>query len=375
MCKMFGCYSQLLRFFLVVLCVMLVSKAYAEDKDREKDTETEVFTVEGVEIAADSGSLEDSKTIALENGANQAFFKLLHKILPANTPAITYEKLQQIPRNKIVALVKEYDVVSERLTSHSYMATLNIKFYDNAVKDVLNNLGIRHADKYTPQTLVIPVLYDEGKYIVWGRGEHGSVWNAALNKIGLFKFNVIEGELVEIETLDPKTMIIEPYSRFQPILQQYNATELIIIFGEKGNSKLEVSIRFVGRDHDIVKFIEYKSDIDETPAEYTGRVIDDVAVRLDTHLRGGEAFKEPKLYSSTVYVVASTPKVWSEVRNILSNLPQIKSYTLVQDRVNIIELELNYTVAPPIISAVLLQNGVLVVNRDGKIFLELSKKR
>ncbi len=365
--------SSVLFITYVVTSIFFCFASYANDIDNQLDV-NDPFLIKGLKIQVDSGNLEDSRDMALDLVAEEGFNRLVERISVSEG----YQKVKGLQNSiNFEDYVDSYSIVSQRMTSHSYMATLDVKFKEDKVKAFLNNLGARYGDSYSNSSLIIPILYspssDKVKYKIWGKGEWQDAWGLVPAQVGLMKFQVIVGELNDVEVINHLTILLDPYEKFYRALEQHNSQDLIIIWAELVNTHLEVNLRFLGQDYNYNKFTEYNKKVNESDKDFYIRVVNDLLLKIDSSWKGEKSFKDPVVYYSNVKVMVKKPSDWNIIRNILSSIEQIKNYKITANSIEAINLELDYTVAPPTLSTILLQKGIKVVKKGEDLFLELKK--
>ncbi len=335
----------------------------------------EAFIVKGIEVYADIGNLADSRAFAYDEGARQGLRRLLLNLSMQEARG----KVLDLPLFDASSFVEKYIIVKQRMTSHSYKAILDISFDENKIRTFLNNLGIAYAYDYIKPTLIVPILYKNGKYEIWNRESWNRAWGNLPNNFGLLKINIVrEDSLEDLQEIIPEVVMISSYKSFQNLLKRYKSEDLFIVFAEQYDNKLEVNVRFLSAKSDYSKFIPYRDlpeieAIDSSQWSYNDVVID-IVQKLDATWKGKAALQDAVLYVSTARIKLHDKDVWPKIQRIFTKIPQISNYHVLRRMKDIIELELEYNVVPITLSTILVQNGIAVVRRGSGMYLELSEK-
>ena len=142
------------KFLIITILLLQFVSAHSNEVDK-------IFTVEGIKTYYDSGDLENSKIFANNKATIEGFKKLVFKLILASYQSKVY-KIRNID---ILGAVKTITPTKERMTSHSYMATVTIHFDPQKIKDILNNYGIRYKTQFSNKILFIPIFYEDETFL------------------------------------------------------------------------------------------------------------------------------------------------------------------------------------------------------------------
>ena len=334
------------------------------------DSDSNNFNVYDVKIFSDSGTLADSKAIAIDKGISESLKSLMLKITPENM------------HNRIIiqknidnsSLVKSYNIKDERMTSHSYMATVDFYFDQNKVKALLNQLGVMYAERKPLSILVVPILYKDKKYHLWKTTDWKSAWDSMPEQVGMISnIIIIKGDIDDVKHLNAGTAMIDSYDHFKPLFDKYNVASIVVISAEDNDDEIDVAIRTLDSGHDKSGFINYSKTQKESDMVNYKRIARDILSKIDEEYKGVKVFDQDVAYNSNVWVKVDDLKSWSKIKNILNSIEYIKDFKVYKTSVHLIELDLQYTVNPNTLSELLLQKGIKVTKHDNdtKLYLEL----
>lgn len=245
----------LAKLFYAILTVCFALQAHASGQ------EDNIFFVENVNVYAESDTLDNAKREAMNAGTYKAFRTLLERLLPMEN----YWKIDNIEQSKAFDSMKSVNTTFERMTSSSYRATVDFMFDEKRIKGLLNRMGIYYIDSYSPQTLLIPILFDGKRYDIWENESWSEAWGEMPIKFGLMRLNYTIGDLSDTELVDPAKIFTSKFSDNSAVMKHYQSEEMILVLAKQEKSKLNVSVRFLTSTSDKTKqmYFAIKSNINE----------------------------------------------------------------------------------------------------------------
>ena len=350
------------KFWSIISIIILSSQfvfAYSNETDR-------IFTVEGIEVYQDSGSLENSKTFAKNKAVIEGFGRLIHKLIPISH----HDKIYKIRNVDMLSAVKQITPTKERMTNHSYIATIKIHFDQRKIEEVLNRYGIRYKTQFSDEILFIPIFYENETSL---SHDWEYKWMNLDDEHKLLKIDVFTNSLA-MRLENNLTSLFDPYSKFKSVIQEYNTKDLIIVFGQMKGDKLELIIRFLSPSRDEIKYLIVNKDIRELNINFFNRAINELLDKIDEEWKGIKSFNQNILFSSKVKIKAENPKVWSAIRFKLNSITALKNYHVTQSSLGKMQVVLNYIIPTPSFRELLLQHGIIMVKENKQWVLSLNKK-
>lgn len=143
-----------------------------------QNAKADIFTVTGIEIAATAKTATEAKQIAIAGGQKKALTELLDKLTSAeeaaSLPPADAAMLQQV--------IVGFSLENERTGPTQYLAKLTVRFHPDAIELFLAQNGIKISIVQSPQTLIVPVLWNNSKLSVLNGVD---AWTETLRRIGL----------------------------------------------------------------------------------------------------------------------------------------------------------------------------------------------
>ena len=345
---------------IVIMITLLFPFVYADSSKVN-----EIFTIEKIETYHDSNNLENAKVFANNKAAIEGFKQLVHKLVPMSYQ----DKIHKISNIYILKAVKKITPTKERMTNHSYMATVTVHFDPQKVKNMLNYYGIRYKAKFSNKILFIPIFFEDKTL---SRRDWRYKWLNLDQQYKLLRIAVFTNNLA-MRLENEYACLFQPYSYLEKIAEEYNTKDLIIVFAEIGKNQLEFTIRILNPHQDEIKYLIVPKNVGELNIGFFNRAINELLDKIDEEWKGIKSFSQNIVFTSKVKIKTKTPKVWSAIKQKLNKITQLKSYRITASSINQIEVELNYSIPTPSFKELLLKHNIFVINKNEKWFLSLNK--
>ena len=382
-------YDKLTAKILIVSCLMIVaffSTIYAENSSSaEADSlalstknqgtvnsdDKQIFTIKNVSSYGEYGNTGDSKTAAYVSARAQAFKDLLVRIIPKNQ----LNKITPPNDQEINKMVETQTTTWDRTTSRSYRANFDIQFNQDLVKAWLNNQGIRYTSQYSPRSLIIPILHQDNQYHIWSNKDWYNAWDIANTNFGLLQLQTLQGKLSEVGIVDPQSIMVTQFRSLEPLLHELNATEAAVVFVEPNGYNIEVTVRMINKNNDIIKHYNYEMQQSLDKKELWQRIAADVISRIDMLWKGTDTFSSDKTFVSDAYIMTTRNYTWPKIQKILSTIPFIKSTKVLHDDnndKNQIKVAITYTIPPAVMSSYLKKYHVTIYKQGDETYLRME---
>jgi len=140
--------------------------------------DSSVYTVARFPVAAQARDAVAAKRLAMKDGQIRAFRSLLKRIVPV----AAYGRLPQLKLNYVQDMIEDFSVRNEQNSRTEYLATLEFKFRQRNIQQLLKSYGLPYVDKQAPRVLVIPYYVAS-----WPDGvvaENGEVGDSSTGQAG-----------------------------------------------------------------------------------------------------------------------------------------------------------------------------------------------
>ena len=138
--------------------------------------------------------------------------------------------LPQLDNNQIADLVEDFDVVSERTSTVRYIGKFNFHFRADAVRQLLEESGVRYAVLTSPPMLVLPVLTADGQSVLWS---DANAWFAAWQNHptggSLVPVKLPLGDLADMSAIDASQALAGDVAKLLPLATHYGAQTALVV--------------------------------------------------------------------------------------------------------------------------------------------------
>ena len=346
---------------IVIVITLLLPFAHADSNKIDK-----IFTIKGIETYHDSNNLENAKVFANNKAAIESFKQLVYKIIPISDQ----NKIYKITNISILKSVKKIIATKERMTNHSYMATVTVHFAPQIIKNILDYHGIRYKTEFSNKTLFIPIFF-ENKTLL--RHDWRHKWLNLDEQYKLLSIAVFTNNLA-MRLENEYACLFQPYSYFKKIAEEYNTKDLIIVFAEMDKNQLEFTIRVLNPHQDEIKYLIVRKNVGELNIGFLNRAINELLDRIDEEWKGIKSFNQNIVFTSKVKIKTKIPKVWSAIKQKLDSITELKNYRVTASSIDQMEVELNYSIPTPSFKELLSKHDIFIMKEnDSGSVLKIKK--
>ena len=285
-----------------------------------------------VEVDVTATDTADARGQAMIKGQSEALADLLGRFT-------TGEQAQQIiftmDPKKIASMARGTEVLSEKMSSNRYRATLRVSFDADEISKLIGGGDSSKAAVVQAAPigsfLIIPSYEEDGTVLLW---DDGNPWRNAWKITGIEAptgdIIVPYGDKADAAILDTKSLSSANYSALLPLVVRYGVTDIILLhakFTQSTETTLEVVKRRINRTQNEVNVVTYRADTQENRDALMARATHDIVDALE-HKKNEEAETIKAVYGGdhgTIMVLASisTLASWTQLRAKLSTLPMI----------------------------------------------------
>ncbi|MFK7840014.1 MAG: DUF2066 domain-containing protein [Bdellovibrionales bacterium] len=185
-----------------------------------------IFTVENVEVDETAENAIAAREKAFEQAQIDAFTELSSRMLPDTDLATT----ELPPVNIISTLIKDFELMDEKLSDVRYVATYTFRFKDRDVRRYFAQKGSVVTDMSSQKLLVLPFLDANGRTALWSPGNVWmQAWNRVTNLSGVVPLEVPLGDIADVRDIGDSNAFSYNPTRLGSMLDRYGAGEAVIV--------------------------------------------------------------------------------------------------------------------------------------------------
>jgi hypothetical protein len=185
----------------------------------------DLFTIGGVRVDRSAASAQQARDAAVAEAERKAFDLLIRRL----TDPAQAARLARPADRDLAALVQGFQVEQERASGTRYVATLDISFNGDAVRQLLGAAGIPFVQTAARPLLVVPVYRAGKETLLW---EDGNVWRQAWLEnpphTGLVPLVVPQGDVEDLGTLDSGDALAAKPGAFDALIRRYATAGVLL---------------------------------------------------------------------------------------------------------------------------------------------------
>ncbi|MBB6251810.1 DUF2066 domain-containing protein [Nitrospirillum iridis] len=151
--------------------VMVAGTARAE-AGRADTAAEQAFLERGVEVDVTAANANQARDQAILQAQREALTRLFRKL----TPAADGHQPPAVSQGELESLVSGFELEQERASSVRYVGRFTVRFRPSAVRQLLQQNGVRYAEMIGKPALVLPLDATGGEPSLWTDGPWRQAW-------------------------------------------------------------------------------------------------------------------------------------------------------------------------------------------------------
>ena len=328
----------------------------------------DVYTVSAVQVDVTASASSDARDIALRQGQQQAFSRLLERIaLRADA--------QRFPHPGPAAiddLISGLEISNERTSDVRYLASLTVHFKRHEVRALLRQAAIPFAETVAKPTLVLPVYEVAGTRVLWNDpNPWREAWRATVVREGLTPFILPIGDIQDMGMLGAEQAVVGDSAGYKAIMQRYGADSVVVVkcqlLFDEGNGKpyLQIFMRYIGPLGERSVVEGFPGGDATARGDLLARAAESLAERLE------ESWKADTLinFDAELKLSARVPygglAGWIEKKAALEKVASIREVEIIEMTIADAQVVLHYFGNPRQLAVSLAQSDMMLVDSGG----------
>ena len=312
--------------------VSLISPARAAFVD------SKMFSASNIHIDVTAENAAVARERAMHDGQKKALMAVMERI----TPSYVVEQLPELVPDDILNFVQDISVSNEKTSTVRYMATLDVRFNPDAVRDLLrqNNLPyVRTSGKpllilplYKRSSSATPILWEEEN--AWLRA-----WVNRTTESYMIPLFVPLGGLSDSQLLSVEQISRGDLEPAQELAKRYDAEGILIVEMIRNGQTFTVKGRAMdgATATEIPNFSFTQSLVKNTSTTFD-KAVKKVVDRLENIWKNEQMVQFNEAASLVAMVPVSDLKQWETIKERLDRIPLISSYYLQAARAGVLQL-------------------------------------
>ncbi len=219
----------------MLFCLLLALPARADSQA--------AIAVYGVNVDVTAGDAESARQKAILAGQRAGLGQLLSQLAqPADIA-----RLPALSDAQITDMVSDYAVESEKVSTVRYIAVITFRYRADSISASLQQNGIPFSAGPGPAVLVLPVLTQDGKHLLF---EDTNSWQAAWAQRrpaeGLVKLVMAAGDAADVAAITPNEAVAGDVAKLQALAAHYGAGEVLVADAVPDAAGVQLSVKRYG---------------------------------------------------------------------------------------------------------------------------------
>jgi len=327
--KFFRCCAVLTTLFFNGLFVGQTQAAAVDSK---------MFSAGGIQIDVTAENAAVAREQAMQDGQKRALMVVMERM----TPSYVAEQLPELVPDDILNFVQDISVSNEKTSTVRYMASLEVRFNPEAVRELLRQNNVPYVRTSGKPLLILPLYKRSASAnpILW---EEENAWlRAWINRttesymIPLF---VPLGELSDTQTLGVDQILRGDLTSAQELAKRYEAEGILIVELVRNGQTFTVKGRAMDEaTASEIRNFSFSVPLVKNTSTTFARAVKKVVDHLESVWKNEQMVQFNEAASLVAMVPVSDLKQWEMIKERLDRIPLISSYYLQAARSGVLQL-------------------------------------
>ena len=321
----------------VFLTMLLFSLSVATGV-RAAPADSKMFSAGGIKVDVTAETAAKAREQALQDGQKRALMVVMERI----TPDYVVEQLAELVPDDIINMVRDMSVSNEKTSSVRYMATLDVSFNADAVRDLLRQNGLPYVRTSGKQLLILPVykrspaaspvLWDEDN--PWLRA-----WSNRTVESYMIPLTVPAGDLADNNLLNIEQVVQGDLKAAENLAKRYEAEGILVVRMTRNGAVFTVDAMAMDEaTASEIKNFSFTLPLKKNTAATYANAVKKVVSHLENVWKRDQMVQFNEVTPLVAMVPVSTVKQWTVIQKRLDRIPLISSYNLQAARAGVLQL-------------------------------------
>lgn len=321
----------------VFLTMLLFSLSVATGV-RAAPADSKMFSAGGIKVDVTAETAAKAREQALQDGQKRALMVVMERI----TPDYVVEQLVELVPDDIINMVRDMSVSNEKTSSVRYMATLDVSFNADAVRDLLRQNGLPYVRTSGKQLLILPVykrspaaspvLWDEDN--PWLRA-----WSNRTVESYMIPLTVPAGDLADNNLLNVEQVVQGDLKAAENLAKRYEAEGILVVRMTRNGAVFTVDAMAMDEaTASEIKNFSFTLPLKKNTAATYANAVKKVVNHLENVWKRDQMVQFNEVTPLVAMVPVSTVKQWTVIQKRLDRIPLISSYNLQAARAGVLQL-------------------------------------
>ncbi|MEA1652567.1 DUF2066 domain-containing protein [Nitrospirillum sp. BR 11164] len=184
----------------------------------------QAFVEQGVDVDVTAGNANQARDQAILQAQREALARLFRKL----TPAADGRQPPAVSQGELEALVAGFELEQERASSVRYVGRFTVRFRPAAVRQLLQQNGVRYAEMVGKPALVLPVDATGAEPALWTDGPWRQAWSQIGSVDGLVPVALVPPDAADQGELPAKAALAPDAGVLAHIAARHGAGQVVV---------------------------------------------------------------------------------------------------------------------------------------------------
>jgi len=324
-----------------------------------------VYEVHDLVVDETAGSETAAKAAGLASAKRRALREVLSRLLPDGRAAL----FPELPPAELENLIHGFWLTDEKFSRGQgrYLARVNVRFRQDAVRGLLRGRGIPHAETAAAPALVLPLLRTGGRVLLWEEDNPWMrAWAARPPRPSLTPLRLPLGDIADITGFPPSALLqTGPQHRIN-LARKYGARHVLLAVAEVVNGaegrppRIVVKLVMEGPGwRGFSRQIDVRGEAGEPLDKLLEAAVAQSVIPAEEDWKRRLAMDfQPPVRQVSVYLPLRGLRNWIDLQRLLAEEPALDSVTLRELSVSRALLTLSHWGASGQLDLALMQHGL-----------------
>lgn len=296
-------------------------------------TAPSLYTVANITVRAEAADAVQAKQQALQDAQTKGLRALLKRL----TGFRLHDRLPQVEAAEVERYVTGLEVRNERFSGTAYIATFDVGFSTQGVKNLLNQFSLPYSEERGPEVLILPIYIESGAAKTADRNP----WRQALSQVDL-PHSLVPAKLAptrqDITAELAAAYAANPAATLDTLKFQYKTQHIVLAIAELETGGESLKLRLMGADALGTFSLERKVKLQDAPQGLLTQIAAGIAhgtlqerwklTRASAPVAAASGFSGGGLATVELTAQYSGLKEWQSIRQKLQQLPGLQNFEI-----------------------------------------------
>ncbi len=290
----------------------------------------DVFTVSGISVDETADTAAAARAAAFRRGQRAALATMLRRL----TLRTDHGRLPAVDKERLDFMVQALEVADEKTSDVRYLANMTVTFKPAEIRRLLREAGVPFAESTSKPVLVLPVLQQDDRLVLW---DDPNPWREAwsqLPQVGdLVPLIVPVGDLSDIADVDAAQAAEGDPLRLSAIASRYRAGDVLVAVATLSetaiSTRIDIAASRIGAPNQTPILLNFETSEPATIPALLFDAATGVAAAVEDLWKSTNIIEFDRPGRLLLAVPLTSLEQWISVERRLNNIASISNVSLI----------------------------------------------